>query len=69
VVDRKTNQAVFASPSILVGQTAQRGNPIIPAASLVKLDQIPPGAYRLEVQARDSNQNASPVRSTDFDVN
>ena len=69
VIDRKTNQPVFASNTVLVNQFIQTGNPIIPVASVVQLSQIPPGAYRLEVQARDSIQNVSPVRSAEFDLN
>ncbi|MHB8656008.1 MAG: VWA domain-containing protein [Terriglobia bacterium] len=68
VVDRKTNQPVYTSPTLLINDKAQSGNPVIPFANLVPLDQFPPGAYRLEVLARDSNQNASPVHSADFDV-
>jgi hypothetical protein len=33
------------------------------------VDKLQAGDYRLEVSARDSVGNASPVRSTDFVVN
>ena len=69
VVDRKTNQPVLTSPTLLVSGNAQNGNPVIPFSSFIQLGEIPPGAYRLEVQARDSNQNASHMHSADFDLN
>jgi VWFA-related protein len=68
VVDRKTNQPVYSSPTLLISDKAQSGNPVIPFANIVPLDQFPPGAYRLEVLARDSNQHTSPMHSADFDV-
>jgi hypothetical protein len=32
------------------------------------IDQLQVGDYRLEVRGRDSNGNASPVRSADFSI-
>ena len=69
VVDRKTNQQVYRSPTILVNDFAQPGNPVIPVGTLLPLDKLQAGDYRLEVTARDSAGNASPVRATDFVLN
>lgn len=41
----------------------------VPAEAAAKedTDRFPPGSYRLEAQARDSNQNVSAVQSADLD--
>ncbi len=69
VVDRKTNQQVYRSPTILVNDFAQPGNPVIPIGMTLPLDKLQAGDYRLEVTARDSAGNASPMRATDFVLN
>lgn len=69
VVDRKTNQSAFRSNTILVNQFAQAGNPVIPVGTLLPLDKLQAGDYRLEVNALDSEGHHSPVRSTDFSLN
>lgn len=68
VVDRKTGQTAYTSPTLLVNQDVKAGDPVIAVGSFLEMDQIKPGEYRVEVQARDSNQKVSPVRSTDLDV-
>ena len=68
VIDKKTNQPVFTSPTTLVNGMVRKGNPLIPVAMKVPVDKMTAGSYRLEVQARDSNQNASPVHSAEFDL-
>jgi VWFA-related protein len=69
VVDRKTNQPAFRSSTIVVNEFAQAGNPVIPVGTLLPLDKLQTGDYRLEVSALDSEGHRSPVRSTDFVLN
>ncbi|HLW78281.1 MAG TPA: hypothetical protein VKU44_01670, partial [Terriglobia bacterium] len=69
VVDRKTNQQVYRGPTILVNDAARPGNPIIPVGTMLPMDKLQAGDYRLEVTARDSLGNVSPVRTTDFTLN
>lgn len=66
VIDRKTNQQVFTSNTILVNSFAQGGNPVIPVGVPLPVEQLQAGDYRLEVGARDSAGNVSPAHSTDF---
>lgn len=68
VIDKKTNQVTYSFPITLVNNFARTGNPVIPIAILVPVDQIPAGSYRVEVEARDSNRNSSPVHSAEFDL-
>jgi hypothetical protein len=69
VVDRKTNQQVYRSNTMVVNGFAQAGSPVIPVGVNLALDKLQAGDYRLEVSARDSAGNASPVRATDFVLN
>jgi hypothetical protein len=68
IVNRKTDQQVVSSNTILVNDFAQQGNPLVPVALKVPMDQLQAGEYRLEVRARDATGNASPVRTADFTV-
>src|SRR6516162_98238 len=69
ILDRKTNQSVDASNTILVNDFAQKGNPVVPVGLVVATDKLQPGQYRIEVRARDDRGNVSPVRTADFDLN
>jgi hypothetical protein len=68
IVDAKTNQAVYQSPTTLVTRFVRPGNPVIPVAVWLSTGNLSPGRYRLDVQAGDTNRNASPVRSAEFDL-
>jgi hypothetical protein len=50
VVDKKTNNTVFDSGTILVTEMAQAGNPVIPVGRMLPLDQLPPGDRGLPAQ-------------------
>jgi hypothetical protein len=69
ILDRKTNQSVDASNTILVNDFAQKGSPVVPVGLVVVTDKLQPGQYRIEVHARDDRGNVSPVRTADFDLN
>lgn len=69
VFDRKTNQQVFTSNTISVNEFVQEGNLVIPVGVPVPVDKFPAGDYRLEVRARDSSGHASPIHTTEFDLN
>jgi VWFA-related protein len=68
VYDRATNKEVFFSQVLSAETFIQKGNPVIPAGSLVPVKDLPPGGYRLMVQAVDGENNHAPNRSVDFDV-
>jgi hypothetical protein len=68
VIDRKTNKQVYTSNTVLVNSFAKPPNPVIPVGVPFALDQLQAGQYRLDVIARDANGNASPVHSTNFEV-
>jgi hypothetical protein len=66
IYDRKTNQQVYSSNTILIDSLAHAGTPLIPVACPIPTDNLQAGEYRLEVRARNSSGGASPIRATDF---
>lgn len=68
VVDRKTGATRFDTGLSDVRPLIRAGNPVIPMALKLPLDQLEPGLYRVEVKALDNaGQKANP-RSADFEV-
>ena len=68
VVERATNKEVFFTGVAPADDFIQKGNPVIAAGMVVKVKDLPPGGYRLIVQAADNANNQAPNRSVDFDV-
>ena len=67
LLDRKTQAVKLDSGLGSVTANIRPGNPVIPVGLKVPLDQLSPGAYRVEVTAKDS-LGGSKTRVTDFDV-
>jgi hypothetical protein len=68
IYERASNKDVFFSGLAPADDFIQKGNPVIPGGLNVKVKDLPPGSYRLVVQAVDSENHAAPNRSVDFDV-
>jgi hypothetical protein len=68
LLDRATNKEVLFTGAINADSFIQKGNPVVPAGMLIKVKDLPPGGYRVVVQAVDSAKNNAPNRSVDFDV-
>ncbi len=68
VMERATNKEVFFTGVAAADNFIQKGNPVIPAGMIVKVKDLPPGGYRLVVQAVDDANNHAPNRTVDFDV-
>ena len=68
VFDRATNKQVFFTGLAPADNFIQKGNPVIPAGLIVAVKDLPPGAYRMVVQAVDNANNHAPDRTVDFDV-
>jgi VWFA-related protein len=66
VIDRKTQQQVYTSNTVLVNQFAQPGNPIIPVGLMLPIEKLQAGEYKLQVRARDEVGNASSLFTTEF---
>jgi VWFA-related protein len=68
IIDRKTNQQVFSSSTILVNEFLVPGNPLVPVGFKLPIDQLQAGDYRLEISGRDEKGNASGARTADFSI-
>lgn len=68
IFERATNAKVFSSGAQRADTYIQKGNPVIPFALKVKVDELKPGSYRLVVQAVDGANNHAPDRFADFDI-
>ena len=68
VVDVKTKKDVFGAGPMSADGYRQKGSPVIPVGFKVPLKDIPPGSYRLDVQAGETGGDRTPVRSVFFEV-
>jgi VWFA-related protein len=66
--DRATNKQLAFTGVQPLDNFIQKGNPIVPAGMVVNLKDLPPGGYRMTVQAVDELHNNAPPRTVDFDV-
>jgi VWFA-related protein len=67
VLDRKTQEAKEDSGLFNVSNLIHAGSPVIPVGMKLPLDKLTPGAYRVEVTAKDALNN-SKTRVADIDV-
>ena len=68
IFDRATNAKLMSTGAMYADNFIQKGNPVIPFAYKVKVDELKPGSYRLLMQAVDAANNHSPDRFVDFDI-
>jgi hypothetical protein len=68
IIDRKTNQQVFSSNTMLVNEFLVPGNPLVPVGFKLPIDQLQAGDYRFEIKGRDQMGNVSAVRTADFSI-
>jgi len=68
VIDRGTNKEVLFTGAVPADDFIQKGNPLVAAGMVVKVKDLPPGGYRLLLQAVDGANNHAPDRNVDFDV-
>ncbi len=66
IYDKKTNQRVYTTNTMLINDFVTQGNPIIPVGGEIPLTNLQSGDYRMQVQARDSMGHASQLRSVEF---
>jgi VWFA-related protein len=66
IVDPKTNNVVWASGGIDAMGFVQKGNPVITVALRVPVDTVPPGTYRVELQAAETGGAVTKLRAATF---
>jgi VWFA-related protein len=67
IFNRTTGEQKLDTGLLQVTLPAANGNPAIPVAKRVPVDSLPPGSYRLELEAGDS-AGKSARRATDFEI-
>jgi hypothetical protein len=68
IFDRATNKEVFFTGVMPADQFIHTGNAVVPVGVKVAVKDLPPGGYRLMLQAADAAGNKAPNRSVDFDI-
>lgn len=63
-----SNKNVLTSGAIPLEDFVQKGNAVVPFGLIVKVKDLPPGNYRLVLQAADGAHNQAPNRETQFSV-
>jgi len=63
-----SNKQVFFSGPIPLEEYMQKGNAVVPFGLMVQIKDLPPGNYRLVLQAADGAHNQAPNREAQFTV-
>lgn len=66
VVDEKTGKTLFSTGAIDTSGLLQKGSPVIPVALKIPLESVPPGSYRVDVQAIEQSGATTPIRTATF---
>jgi hypothetical protein len=67
IFERKTGEQKLDTGLLSITLPAATGNPAIPMAKRVPIDSLPPGSYRLELEASDTS-GKSARREADFEI-
>jgi hypothetical protein len=67
VVDQKTGKVVLSTGAVDASSYVDKGKPVIPVALKVPLKDVPPGTYRIELQAGDTGGAKSKLRTVTFE--
>ncbi len=68
VLDAKTGKQAYASGGIDLDSFVDAGNPVVPFALKLPVDQLAPGDYKFEMQAGDTSGAVTQVRIVTFSV-
>lgn len=66
VVNLTTGKPVFQTSNIDPSASIQKGNPVVPVGLKVPVKDIPPGNYRLDMQAYDASGGLTTIRTVQF---
>ena len=68
IVSQTTNKKVYSSSTLLINGFTHPGIPLVPVIFPLPIEDLPAGSYAVEIWARDSAQNVTPVRTGDFSI-
>lgn len=66
IVDEKTGKTILTTGAIDASKLIQKGSPVVPVALNIPLDRIPPGSYRVDVQAVEQGGGTTQIHSATF---
>ncbi len=68
IIDVKSGKPVAVGNDIDPSTYMEKGSPVLPVGLKVPVDQLPPGPYRIEIQAYDGSGVRTAIRHVDFDA-
>jgi hypothetical protein len=68
IVDIKSGKPIAGGKDIDPSVFMEKGSPVLPVGLTIPLKQLPPGAYRIEIQGYDGTGVHTAVRHVDFDA-
>jgi hypothetical protein len=68
IVDMKSGKPIAGGKDIDPSVFMEKGSPVLPVGLTIPLNQLPPGAYRIEIQGYDGTGVRTAVRHVDFDA-
>jgi len=68
IVDMKTGEVVLGAHGVDPTSFVEKGSTVVPLGLRIPIDQLPPGSYRLDLQATDDSGARSKIRSVGFDA-
>ena len=66
LIDEKTGKTLFSTGGIDTAGFIQKGSPVIPVALKIPMDNVPPGTYRIDVQAIEQGGTTTKIRTVTF---
>lgn len=66
IVDEKSGKTILSTGAIDASHLIQKGSPVIPVALKIPISQMPPGNYRVDVQAVEQGGAVTPIHSATF---
>ena len=66
ILTRKTSLKVYSSSTISINENVMPRNPVVTVVFKLPIDKLSADEYRIDIRARESAQNLSPLRTCNF---